>query len=208
MADDDANEWVQIRSFADPGTARMTLDFLRHHDIEAETRGDSPDGVRQLYKEFDIRIVVRRHQLDEAAEALEALTSDASEGAPFRGPLPAPELAEEGAAPAAELRNKKGAFAMVLAFLVPFGGGHFYAEHTQTGIALAVGAVLAILFARGGIFSPSAWLALIAVDALTSLVAIRRYRARAVPSAAQQRALGAGLVVVAFVIAAILDATR
>jgi hypothetical protein len=184
-----------VRVLEDPPLARMTLDFLRHHDIRAETRGDSPEGVRQLYKTFDIRIVVPRAQAQDALDALEAMTSDATDATPFRGPLPPPELGEE--APAAAIRNKRGLFAFVLAFLVPFGGGHFYAEHTAAGVVIAV-AMLLFLIGSMLLRAPmlgTAMAFLIGFDALLSPWAVKRYRADAVLSPRSQRQLAGGIVV-------------
>ncbi len=190
----DDTEWVVVRVFEDPPLARMTLDFLRHHDIRAETRGDSPEGVRQLYKTFDIRIVVPASQASEATEALAAMTSDATDQTPFRGPLPPPELHEE--APAAAIRNKRGLFAVVLAFLVPFGGGHFYAEHTATGVVIAL-AMLVMLCSSMVLREPmfgTAMIFLIALDAAMSPLAVRRYREDAVLPPPRQRQLAAVMV--------------
>lgn len=197
------DDWVQICAFDDPMQARMTLDFLRDHELNVETRGSSPEGVRNLYSPFDIRIVVRRSQLELATAALEALRAEPTEETPFRGPLPPPELASEGReepdAPA--LAQKRPAFALVLAFLVPFGGGHFYAEHSAAGAILAASIVaFGVLSMSGVAFATGALVALIALDAVFGAFAVRRRNARLVAPAGTQRLFALGLTAMAVVV--------
>jgi hypothetical protein len=192
-------EWVLLRTFDDPALARMTLDFLHDHDIPVQTRGDSPEGVRNLYSPFDIRIVVPSSRLEEALEVLEALTAEPARETPFRGPLPPPELASSGDEPSeAAQRKKNGAFGLVLAFLVPIGGGHFYARHSVAGAVIAA-ALVAFLVALGGgsVGAGAAWLTLIALDGLGSILAVRRANANRIPGPGRQALEALGLVGVA-----------
>lgn len=206
-ANDADEDWVVLSTYDRPELARMTLDFLRDHDIPVQTRGDSPEGVRNLYSPFDIRIVVPSERLEEAREALAAFTAEPTDATPFRGPLPPPELAganDEGEQPAAALRTRRGPFAFVLAFLVPIGGGHFYAQHNAAGSILAVAFVL---FVVGSVQAGTTRLAfamavaagmVVTLDAIVSmLVAVRRCNEKRIPSAGTQRATALGLVGVA-----------
>lgn len=203
MADD---VWVQLRAFNEPSAARMALDFLQHHGIAVSVRGDSPEGVRNLYSPFDIRIMVRPDALEEARSVLEAMDGEASAATPFRGPLASSESSETLAddEPASTLRRKNGAFAFVLAFLVPIGGGHFYAQHTLVGwvFALAMGACFIGIVATGSGLAAMAWLSLLAADALLAPWAARRWNGRRVPGRAGQAALGLGAVALSLVAAA------
>lgn len=201
-SDADDVSWVQVRHFADPAMARMTLDFLIEHGIPAETRGDSPNGVLSPFGIMvDIRLVVPSSRLEEAVEALEAFTSQASDGTPFRGPAKPRELgddAESGASDEAgaadTLAKKRGVFASVLAFLVPIGGGHFYAGHNVTGIVLALSMALLAVATRDGRVAAGSLLAVVLLDAAFAPRAVRRLNAGRVPSAALQAALGLALV--------------
>lgn len=198
MSRDEQVEWVVLRTFDDPALARMTLDFLQDHDIPVQTRGDSPEGVRNLYSPFDIRVVVPASRLEEAREALAAFTAEPTPETPFRGPLPPPELGPEDA-PATALRKKRGPFAFALAFLVPIGGGHFYAQHNAAGLVLALAFVGFVIAAMQGyaVFGVAA-VCVIALDALASaLLAVRRCNEQRIPSPNVQRLTALGLVAVA-----------
>lgn len=191
-ADESPESWVVLRTFDEPMLARMTLDFLRDHGIPVQVRGDSPDGVRNLYSPFDMRIAVPHDRLAEARDALAALTTDAATESPFRGPPTPEELRDDGGG--APQRKKRPAFAAVLSFLVPLGAGHFYAEHNQTGLVVAVGLVLSLALVFAGPAPASGvFLALLALDAVAGFFAVRRYNEGRVPTAGRQRLIGLGL---------------
>lgn len=192
--DEHVDDWVVLRTFDEPMLARMTLDFLRDHAIPVQVRGDSPDGVRNLYSPFDMRIAVPRARLDEAREALDALTAEAATETPFRGPLPPEELRDDEAAKLPQ-RKKQPAFAAVLAFLVPLGAGHFYAEHNQTGLVVVAGLVLSVgLLVSGAAPAGAVFLALVVLDGVFGFFAVRRFNEGRVPPVGRQRLRGLGLV--------------
>jgi hypothetical protein len=130
---DDA--WVIIRRFDDPVEAETTRQFLRDHDIPVSMLGNS--GATSILNRFntvlDIRLTVPAARLEEAKEALEALVASLPDH-PFRGKVPMEEAE-------ALVKQKSPAAAFILACLVPFGGGHFYAQHAAAGTVLAAGIV-------------------------------------------------------------------
>lgn len=202
--DDDADDWVEVRRFADPIGAEMIRDFLADHDVRVAIRGN-PQATRMTWSQTSdvIRIVVARPDLEKAKEALEAMT--AGEQHPFRGPTP-PREEEEEERVEAFVKPRSALAAAALALIVPIGAGHFYARHGAAGTILCAGMVGAILatFLSGEPAFFGAWGLLVLVDILGALFAVRRFNRKRVPSEGTQRRWAVGAVVLAFVAAWLL----
>src|SRR5262249_44789723 len=126
--------------------------------------------------------------------------------APYRGAVPPASSrarvltrGDEDAAP--RRRYKRAAFA--LAFALPVGGGHFYAQHGAAGAMFAAGIVAGVLGAAVSTRTEplAAAFLLVLIDMLTAPRAVARYNAGRVPSARAQRVWSLGAIVVAYVAA-------
>ena len=202
MADEKEPEWITVRSFDDPIEDEITTQFLKDHGIPVSLQGNS--GSTAILNRFttvlDIRVTVPATHLDEARDALEALAASSPEQ-PFRGKSPPTEMD-------APVRKRSGAAAFILAFLVPIGSGHFYAQHTAGAIVLASGIVggwLGILVGGRPELAVASGL-LVALDAVGAPLAVKRLREGRVPSEATQRMVA--LVAVVFAFAAALVTAR
>ena len=86
MAEDEPDDWVEIRRFDDPLRADLVKNFLREHGVHVATRGDP--GVTAVLNRFatviDIRLDVPRGELATAEEALVAMEAEGVDQ-PFRG---------------------------------------------------------------------------------------------------------------------------
>src|SRR3954464_14045399 len=93
-ADENEEDGVEVRRFADRIGAEMIRDFLADHDVRVAIHGN-PQATRMTWSQTSdvIRIVVARADLETAKEALEAMT--AGDQHPFRGPIPARDDDEE-----------------------------------------------------------------------------------------------------------------
>ena len=198
MVDEDEDDWVEVRRFADPIGADMIRDFLADHDVRVAIRGN-PQATRMTWSQTSdvIRIVVARADLEKAKEALEAMT--AGDQHPFRGPVPAPDEDEDERLEK-PVESRKGAYAAVLAIIVPIGAGHFYARHGAAGTILCAGMIAAFLAAlMGG--DPAyfrAWGILVVVDVIGAFFAVRRFNQKRVPPDRTQRMWAMAAVVLAF----------
>jgi hypothetical protein len=192
----------------------MAIDYLRGLDLRVALRGNS--GATSILNRFDtvldIRVVVPDSEEEEARAALEALEAPPASDrlAPYRGSLP-PEgsrtrvrarAGDDAATP--KRRYKRAAF--VLAFTLPFGGGHFYAQHGPAGAMLAAGIVGGVLGSMAAQRSEPivASCLLVLVDMFTSPRAVERYNDGRVPSPGRQRAWALAAIVVAYALAALV----
>jgi Putative prokaryotic signal transducing protein len=204
---EDEGDWVEIRRASTPVEADMVRDFLMDHGVRSAVNGDS-GGTRLPWQHtmMDIRIVVSPRDVDEAREVLAAMVSDAIEH-PFRGAPPA--------GPAHELRDdREGApyekkrsvmAAMMLAWLVPIGSGHFYARHGAAGTLICagiVGAFVGILLGHPETAVAAGMLVL--VDVLGAYPAVKRHNEGRIPSDAVQRRWAIGAVLLAYAVAMVV----
>ena len=197
---DGQETWVVLRHFDDAMEAEITLNFLRDHDVRVEVRGNSVNSatLNRFITVIDIRLVVPAEDLEHAQEVLTAMTSEATEH-PFRGARP-PELAADEGADRALVQRRHRSAAFILAILVPVAGGHFYARHTGAAIVLALGIVGSFL-AAVMLGAPQLLIAsaiLVALDAVLSVLAVRRFNEGRVPTEAAQRAWAFAAVVIAW----------
>ncbi len=168
-------EWVVLRRFDDGLEAQMALDFLRDHGVRVALQGNS--GSTSVLNRFDtvldVRLVVPRGELARGVEVLGAMLVPepvaALEGGPYRSSLGPPDDDV--------VRARSRRAAVVLAFAVPIGGGHFYARHHTSGALLALGTAGTFL---AGLVASAPWLTLaslllVTADAFGAVVAVRRY---------------------------------
>jgi len=187
-------EWVTLRTFDDQIAAEMMLNFLRDHDITVTVLGNSvaTTMLNRFNTVLDIRLAVPRDELEHAREALRGFEPEGDVEQPFRGPIPyrtkanrAKDSAAEDDAPVRR-RYRRAAFA--LAWLLPFGGGHFYAQHTVAGVVFAtaiVGNTLLMMATHDANIGSLLFL-FVAADAITAPFAVARYNANRVPDASAQ----------------------
>jgi hypothetical protein len=194
-------DWVEVRRFDDAIGATMIRDFLKDHGVRVAIRGN-PQATRMTWSQTTdvLRIVVAPSDLETAREALAAM--NAGDTHPFRGPSAPPEDGPEEKF----VKPRSAAGAAVLAFFVPIGAGHFYARHGAAGTILCIGMVSAVVASvvLGRVELFRAWVILIAVDAIGSFWAVRRFNQKRVPPDSVQRQWAMGAVVVAFVAAWLL----
>jgi hypothetical protein len=189
-------DWVELLRVHDRFQADITVRFLEDHGVPVQTGGGANTALPMMGL-TDVRILVPREDLERAVQVLEAMRTDRPEMHPFRDAPPEPYEAP--------VAKRKPAFAIVLALLVPIGGGHFYARHGAAGAILAAGTLggwLASYFGVRSLLWASALL--VAGDALLSPLAVRRANANELPSDGRQRAWALGAVVVAYVTALLL----
>jgi hypothetical protein len=98
--------------------------------------------------------------------------------------------------------RRKAPFAVILALLVPIGGGHFYARHGAAGTILAAGILGGFLGARFGV-QGLLWASalLVLLDAASSPLAVRRANRGSIPSEGRQRVWALAAVVAAYAVA-------
>jgi hypothetical protein len=191
-------DWVEIVRVHDRFEADVTAGFLRDHGVPVQTAGGGSTALPTMGL-TDMRILVPRAELERAGQVLEAMKRGAADTHPFRDAPPEPYEAP--------VAKRKAAFAVMLALLVPIGGGHFYARHGAAGTLLAAGIIGGVLGARFGI--PALVYAsalLVVIDAVTSPFAVRRTNAGAASSEGRQRLWAFAAVVAAYTLA--LNAIR
>jgi hypothetical protein len=205
---DEDIEWIVVRRYDDPIEAQMALDYLRTTGVPVALQGNS--GATSILNRFDtvldIRLVVPEDAVEDAHSALDALECPppaSDREAPYRGPLPPESSAvRKRARPQDDVkprrRYRRAAFA--LAFALPFGGGHFYAQHGAAGAMFAAGALAGVI---GSMVSQRpepllATLILALIDAMTSPSAVIRFNEERVPDAGRQRLLALLAIVVAY----------
>jgi len=186
-------DWVEIVRVHDRFEADVTAGFLRDHDVPVQTVGGGSTALPTMGL-TDLRILVPRADLERAGQVLEAMKRGAAETHPFRDAPPEPYEAP--------VAKRKAAFAVMLALLVPIGGGHFYARHGAAGTLLAAGIIGGVLGARFGV--PALVYAsalLVVIDAVTAPFAVRRTNKGAPSSEGAQRGWALAAVAVAYVLA-------
>ncbi len=193
----DATDWVELLRVHDRFQADITVRFLEDHDVRVQTAGGANTALPTMGL-TDVRILVAREDAERAAQALEAMRGGRRDEHPFRDAPPEPYEPP--------VARKKAPFAVMLALLVPIGGGHFYARHSAAATVLAAGILggfLASLFWTRGAFV-TCWL-LVLLDAALSPLAVRRANAGRVPGDGRQRAWALGAVVLAWLLAPVAE---
>jgi len=205
MADvEDEGDWVEVRRASTPVEADMVRDFLRDHGVRSAVNGDS-GGTRLPWQHtiMDIRIVVSPRDLEEAREVLEAMVSNTNEH-PFRG---APPIARDDKDDDAPLEKSRSAMAaMMLAWLVPIGSGHFYARHGAAGTLLCAGIIGAFVGVLLG--HPETAVAagiLVLLDVLGAYWAVKRHNEGRIPPEGVQRRWAIGAVLMAYAAAMVVS---
>lgn len=186
-------DWVEIVRVHDRFEADVTAGFLRDHGVPVQTAGGGSTALPMMGL-TDLRILVPRGDLERAGQVLEAMKRGAADAHPFRDVPPEPYEPP--------VATRKAAFAVMLALLVPIGGGHFYARHGAAGAIFAAGVFGGVLGARFGI--PALIYAsalLVVIDAVTSPFAVRRTNRGAPSSEAAQRGWAFAAVAFAYVLA-------
>ena len=200
---EDEGDWVEVRRASTPVEADMVRDFLRDHGVRSAINGDS-GGTRLPWQHtiMDIRIVVAPKDIDEAREVLEAMVSDANEH-PFRG---APPTVRDDKDDAPFEKSRSVMAAMMLAWLVPIGSGHFYARHGAAGTLLCVGIVGAFLGVLLG--HPETAVAagiLVGIDVIGAYWAVKRHNQGRIPPEGVQRQWAIGAVIAAYAVAMVVS---
>jgi hypothetical protein len=189
-------DWVELLQVHDRFQSEITVQFLQDHGIDVQTAGGSNWAVPTISM-TDVRLLVPRADLERARQVLAAMRAENAEVHPFRDAPP-----ESYEAPVAK---RKGAFAVMLALLVPIGGGHFYARHTAAGAILAAGILGGVLGARFGMpFLVWASGLLILADAVGAPFAVRRANAGQIPGDGSQRLWALVTVAGAYIVARVL----
>ena len=201
---EDEGDWVEVRRASTPVEADMVRDFLRDHGVRSAVNGDS-GGTRLPWQHtiMDIRIVVSPGDLDEAREVLEAMVSNTREH-PFRG---APPNARDERDEDAPLEKRRSAMAaMMLAWLVPIGSGHFYARHGAAGTLLCAGILGAFVGVLLG--HPETAVAagiLVLVDGIGAYWAVKRHNEGRTPPEGVQRRWAIGAVLLSYAAAMVVS---
>lgn len=186
-------DWVEIVRVHDRFEADVTAGFLRDHGVSVQTAGGGSTALPMMGL-TDMRILVPRADLERAGQVLEAMKRGAADTHPFRDAPPEPYEAP--------VAKRKAAFAVMLALLVPIGGGHFYARHGAAGTIFAAGIFGGVLGARFG--APALVYAsalLVVIDAFSSPFAVRRSNQGATSSERSQRGWALAAVAAAYVLA-------
>ncbi|WP_394835483.1 DUF2007 domain-containing protein [Pendulispora rubella] len=189
------HEWVTLRTFDDQIAAEMMLNFLRDHDITVTVLGNSvaTTMLNRFNTVLDIRLAVPRDELEQAREALRGFEPEGElEQQPFRGPMPyrtkGKRPKEDPTEDEEPVRRRYRRAAFALAWLLPFGGGHFYAQHSAAGVVFATAIVgnTLLLMTTGDSKIGSLVFLFVAADAITAPFAVARYNANQVPGASAQ----------------------
>jgi len=193
---DEEVDWVEILRVHDRFESDVTVGFLRDHGVPVQTSGGANTALPMMGL-TDLRILVPRADVERAEQVLTAMKRGQPEGHPFRDAPP-----ESYEAPVA---RRKGPFAIMLALLVPIGGGHFYARHGAAGTILAAGiiggfvgtclGVRALIYACAG---------LVVIDAVFAPLAVRRTNRGDTPNEGTQRAWALAAVVGAYALALLM----
>jgi hypothetical protein len=187
-------EWVLALKSRDPVEAEMAERFLADHDVPVRVTGGATHALPAMGLN-DVRILVRKADAARALEILRALDRGAPNSHPFRGGA-ALEPYEK------PVERRKWPFAVVLAFCVPIGAGHFYARHGAAGTVLAAG-IVGSAFAGVWLGMPEllhATVLIIAIDVLSCPFAVRRFNLGKIPEESAQRLAALAAVVVAIVV--------
>jgi hypothetical protein len=188
-----AEDWVEIMRVHDRFEADITVRFLEDHGVPVCTGGGGSTALPMISL-TDVRILVPREHAERAEQVLAAMRQGRAEAHPFRNAPPPPYEPPRA--------TRKGPFAVMLAIMVPVGGGHFYARHGAAGAILAsgiVGGLLAAMLGAHGLTFASALLVLL--DAALSPLAVRRDNDGRTPSEAIQRGYALAAVAAAYGVA-------
>jgi hypothetical protein len=192
----EASDWVELLRVHDRFQADITVRFLEDHGVRVQTSGGANTALPTLGL-TDVRILVAREDAERAAQALEAMRGGRPDEHPFRDAPPEPYEAP--------VARKKAPFAVMLAVLVPIGGGHFYARHGAAGTVLAAGILggflASVLWVRSVVVT--CWI-LVVVDAVFAPLAVRRANAGRITSEPRQRLWAIGAVVLAWILAPVI----
>jgi Putative prokaryotic signal transducing protein len=189
-------DWVEVLRVRDRFESEVTVSFLEDHGIRVQTAGGSNWALPTISM-TDLRLLVPRGDLERAQEVLRAMSSASAEVHPFRDAPPEPYDAP--------VAKRSPIFAVMLALLVPIGGGHFYARHGAAGTLLAGGILGGFLGGAMGMhfFVWGSGL-LVLADVVGAPFAVRRANRGAIPSDGTQRVWALGAVVVAYVVARVV----
>jgi hypothetical protein len=176
--------------------ADVTVRFLEDHDVPVQVSGGANTALPMMGL-TDVRISVPRADAERAEQVLSAMREGQPAAHPFRDAPPEPYEAP--------VAKRKVQFAVMLALLVPIGGGHFYARHGAAATVLAagiVGGVLGAWLGVHGLIYASAQLVLI--DAVLAPLAVRRANGAGAPGESAQRGWALAAVVGAYAVAMVL----
>ena len=180
MTDAD-DSFVLLTTARDNVDAMGIRSVLEAEGIEVFVQGEHHRAMEGAFGIFvELRVMVRRSDLDEARELLEE--------AKFAEHLPAEEIAAADVTDKSvhrfnerspdvertDTRRPKPIVAVLLAILLPIGAGHFYVGKRRIG--MIIGALLIIdwiLYLQGWFVAPAV-IALVSLDALGALIAARR----------------------------------
>ncbi|WP_394846025.1 DUF2007 domain-containing protein [Pendulispora brunnea] len=182
---------MTLRTFDDQISAEMMLNFLRDHDITVTVLGNSvaTTMLNRFNTVLDIRLAVPRDELEQAREALQGFEPEGElEQLPFRGPAPRAKTGGDEEDDDTPIRRRYRRAAFALAWLLPFGSGHFYAQHSAAGVVFATAIVgnTLLMMATGNSNVGALTLLFVAADAITAPFAVARYNANRVPTASAQ----------------------
>jgi len=189
-------DWVELLQVHDRFQSEVTVRFLEDHGIQVQTSGGSNWALPTISM-TDLRLLVLRADLQRAREVLAAMRSETTEAHPFRDAPPEPYEAP--------VARRGPLFAVMLALLVPIGGGHFYARHGAAATVLAAGIVGGLLGGWLGMhFFVWGSALLILADAVSSPFAVRRANRGEIPSEGKQRGWALAAVILAYLVARVL----
>jgi Putative prokaryotic signal transducing protein len=189
------DEWVLALQSHDPVEHEMALRFLSDHEIEVQASG----GASRAFPSIgltDLRILVAKRDAARAKEILRAMARGKASDQPFRDGV-------SGEPYEKPVERRKWPFAVVLAIVVPVGGGHFYARHGAAGVIFAMG-ILGSFVAGAAFGIPElghAAVLMVLLDALASPLAVRRFNAGKVPTDGAQRLGALAAIAIANVVA-------
>lgn len=200
------SDWIELRRFVDPIEAEITRDFLRDHGVRVAMRGDAGGVVSLTHLGVlgAVRLLVPEGDRERAEEAMAAMHAPADEDEQPHGAVATTYRHADVDEDDGRFRARRFPFAApVLSVLFPFGGGHFYAHHVATGVALAAGIVCALASSSSHPWTLRAALLMIVADAGFSVGAVRAWNERRPASEAAQLARGGAIVLASFLLAAL-----
>ncbi len=176
---------VALMTCRDQVEAMGVRSLLESEGIEVLVQGEHHRALEGalLGAMIELRVMVRRGDLDDARELLEEVAyaehlPPDDEVAPiedksvlrFREQFDDPDAD----VPTSDAPARKPAMAAALAVLVPFGSGHIYARRPVTGAAIGVALLVNFVLWLQGWFVLPAVVALVGFDAIWSSVMVRR----------------------------------
>jgi hypothetical protein len=190
------DDWVEVVRVHDRFEADIMVGLLDDHGVPVRTSGGANTALPMIGL-TDVRILVPRDCVGRAELVLSAMRGGQAERHPFRDGPPEPYEAPRAA--------RRAPFAVMLALLVPFGAGHFYARHTSAGAVIAAGVIGGFVGAYLGAHAlVYASVLLVTADALLAPWAVRRCNSGDTPDDGAQRLGATCAVAMAFVLAVIV----